>query len=179
VSASYQASPIKRDRRTKAEISAIKSALYDVLKAGHPMTVRQVFYQLVVRRAIEKTEEQYQRTVIRLLTEMRMAGELPFSWIVDESRQRRALRSFDSIADAADECAEYYRRNAMRESAVYIEIWSEKEALSGMIWEEAAGYGVPVLVSKGMPSLTQLYQTALQIRAASRAGKESRKEMTK
>jgi hypothetical protein len=39
------------------------------------MTVRQVFYQLVVRNVIEKTEEQYQRTVIRLLTEMRMGWQ--------------------------------------------------------------------------------------------------------
>jgi hypothetical protein len=172
MTAAYEACPIKRDRRTKAEITAIKTALYDVLKANHPMTVRQVFYQLVVRNAIEKTEEQYQGTVIRLLTEMRMAGEISFSWITDESRSRRALRSFDNVADAVDECAKFYRRNAMRESSVYIEIWSEKEALAGMIWDEAADYGVPVLVSKGMPSLTQLYQTALQVRSARLAGKE-------
>jgi hypothetical protein len=169
----YGACSTKRDRRTKAEITAIKAALYDVLKANHPMTVRLVFYQLVVRNVIEKTEEQYQGTVIRLLTEMRMNDELPFSWIIDESRRRISLRSFDSVADAVDDCAKYYRRNAMRQSSVYIEIWTEKEALSGIIWGAASAYGVPVLVSKGMPSLTQLYQTALQVRSASRAGKEA------
>jgi hypothetical protein len=169
----YEACPTKRDRRTKAEIAAIKSALYDVLKAGHPMTVRQTFYQLVVRNVIEKTEEQYQGTVIRLLTEMRMAGEVPFHWIVDESRRRVVLRSFDSVADAVDDCAEFYRRNAMRESSAYIELWSEKEALAGIISDAAMSYGVPVLVSKGMPSLTQLFQTAIQVRDAGRAGKQS------
>jgi hypothetical protein len=171
MTATYKACPIKRDRRTRAEIAAIKSALYDVLKSDHPMTVRQVFYQLVVRSVIEKTEEQYQGTVIRLLTEMRMADEIPFSWIVDESRRRLSLRSFNSVADAVEDCAKYYRRNAMRESSVYIELWTKKEALSGIIWDEAGDYGVPVLVSKGMPSITQLYQTALQVRAADRAGK--------
>jgi len=54
-----------------------------------PMTVRQVFYQLVARGVIEKTEEQYQGTVIRLMTEMRIDGELPFDWVVDESRRVR------------------------------------------------------------------------------------------
>jgi hypothetical protein len=169
----YEACSIKRDRRTRAEIVAIKSALYEVLQSGHPMTVRQTFYQLVVRNVIEKTEDQYQGTVIRLLTEMRMAGELPFHWIVDEGRRRVVLRSFDSVADAVDDCAEFYRRNAMRESSAYIELWSEKEALAGIISDEAMSYGVPVLVSKGMPSLTQLFQTAIQVRDAGRAGKQS------
>jgi hypothetical protein len=166
----YRACPIKRERRTKAEITAVKAALHDVLEANHPMTVRQVFYQLVVRNVIEKTEEQYQGTVIRLLTEMRMNDELPFSWIIDESRRRIGLRSFDSVSDAVEDCARFYRRNAMQESSVYIEIWTEKEALSGIIWKAASDYGAPVLVSKGMPSITQLYQTAVQVRSASRAG---------
>jgi hypothetical protein len=48
----------------------------------------------------------------------------------------------------------YYRRSALRECDSYIEIWSEKEALSGIIWEAASDYHVPVVVSKGMPSLT-------------------------
>ena len=42
------------------------------------MTVRQVFYQLVSRGVIEKTEAQYQGTVIRLMTEMRLSDELPY-----------------------------------------------------------------------------------------------------
>jgi hypothetical protein len=173
MTAVYEACPTKRDRRTKAEIAAIKAAIYRILDDDHPMTVRQVFYQLVVRNVIEKTEEQYQGTVIRLLTDMRMNDELPFGWIVDESRRRIELRSFGSVDAAVSDCAAFYRRNAMRESSAYIEIWTEKEALSGIISEAALDYGVPVLVSKGMPSLTQLYQTALQVRSAGRAGKEA------
>ena len=41
----YRASPIKRRRRTKAEIEEIKSAIYSVVAADRPMTVRQVFYR--------------------------------------------------------------------------------------------------------------------------------------
>src|SRR5215831_12547722 len=96
-----RACPIKRPRRTKADINEIKDAIRAVLKADHPMTVRQVFYQLVVRNVIEKTEEQYQGTVIRLLTEMRMAGSVRFNWIIDDSRRRIINRTFNSIADAA------------------------------------------------------------------------------
>src|SRR6185369_7278703 len=76
---SYRACPIGRTRRTKAHISAIRTAILDVVEDDPPMTVRQVFYLLVARGVIEKTEEQYQGTVIRLMTEMRLDGSLPYS----------------------------------------------------------------------------------------------------
>jgi hypothetical protein len=66
----------------------------------------------------------------------------------------------------------FYRRNALRESAVYIEIWVEKESLAGVMWDDAAGdYDCPVLVGKGFSSWTQIYQTAKAIERAQAAGK--------
>jgi hypothetical protein len=171
--ASYQACSIKRDRRTKAEVQAIRDSITAILKADHPQTVRQVFYQLVARSVIEKSEAEYQTTVIRLLSEMRLDGRVRWDWIVDESRRTRTTRTFDNISDALQHTAQYYRRSALRECDDYIEIWSEKEALSGIIWEAAGDYDVPVVVSKGMPSLTQVYGSFRSIYRAARAGKDS------
>jgi hypothetical protein len=77
------------------------------LKADPPMTVRQVFYQLVVCGMIEKTEGEYQRTVVRLLTDMRLNGEISFDWIVDESRTTRLTRTYDSVAAAVKDTAQF------------------------------------------------------------------------
>jgi hypothetical protein len=169
----YRACSIKQGRRTKAEIDDIKQAMIDIVEAGRPMTVRQVFYQCVVKGIIEKTEAEYLQTVIRLLTDLRMSGDIPFASIVDESRRRRVTQTFSSIADAARDTAKFYRRSALRECPDYIEIWVEKEALSGVIWDAASDYDVPVMVSKGMPSLTMLYGTACQIANAARVGKDA------
>ena len=103
--------PNKRVRRSGADIQSIRDAIVSVLD-DQPMTVRQVFYQLVVRGVIEKTEAQYQSTVIRLLTEMRMDGTISFSWIVDESRRRRVTQTFDGIESALAHTARFYRRSA-------------------------------------------------------------------
>jgi hypothetical protein len=157
-------------------MQSIRASIKAVLQADHPMTVRQVFYQLVVRGVIDKTEAQYDGVVVRLLTEMRMAGGsegIPFSWIVDESRRTRVTQTFDNITDALNDTAKFYRRSALRESDVYIEIWSEKEALSGIIYDVASEYDVPVVVSKGMPSLTQVYRSFVSVLTAARAGKAS------
>src|SRR5262249_23057890 len=88
-------------KRTRAEIDDIRGAIKAILKDDHPMTVRQVFYALVVRNIIEKSEAEYQGTVIRLLTETRLSGAVSFNWIIDESRRRRATQTYDNIADAA------------------------------------------------------------------------------
>ena len=163
----------KHDRRTKVEMETIKTSIKTILRADHPMTVRQVFYQLVSRGVIEKTEEQYQGTVIRLLTSMRLENEISFEWIVDETRQARETQTFDSISDAITDTAKFYRRSALRDCDDYIEIWSEKEALAGLIWDVASDYDVPVCVSKGMPSLTQIYGTAINVAHAAEVGKQS------
>jgi hypothetical protein len=167
----YRACSITRARRSRAEIAKIKGDIYAVLKADRPMTVRQVFYQLVARGTTEKTEAEYQGTVIRLLTDMCLQGKIPFAWIIDESRRTRETQTFDSIADAARDTAKFYRRNALRQCSDYVEIWSEKEALAGIIWDVAGDYDVPVNVSKGMPSLTQVYLTAVEIYRAAEANK--------
>jgi hypothetical protein len=161
------------NRRGRAEIAAIRTAIHDVLKNDHPQTVRQVFYQLVTRNVVEKTENEYQRTVIRLLAEMRLADQVDWDWIVDETRQSKITQTFDSVTDALRDTAQFYRRSALRESDVYIEVWSEKEALAGIIYEAASDYDVPVEVSKGMPSLTQIWGTARAVINAARHGKRS------
>ena len=123
----------KQTRRSKATMQAIRDEIVAVLEVDNPMTVRQVFYQLVVRGVIDKSEQAYHGVVIRLLTEMRMSGEISFSWIVDESRRTRDTQTHDNITDALNDTARFYRRSALRQSDVYIEIWSEKEALSGCL----------------------------------------------
>ena len=114
---SYRACPIGRIRRTKADISAIRTAIYDVIEDDPPMTVRQVFYQLVARGVIEKTEEQYQGTVIRLMTEMRLDGSLPYSLVVDESRRVRITKTYDSLDDAIEQTANFYSSQRPRASS--------------------------------------------------------------
>ena len=95
---------------------------------------------------------------------MRINGELPFAWIVDYSRQRRVTTTYDSMAEAVEDTATFYRKSALKESPAYIEMWVEKDALSGIMWDVTSIYDVPLLASKGMPSLTFLHSTAEAIR---------------
>ena len=148
------------NRRSRAEMEIIRRVLYEVLQDDHPMTVRQVFYQLVGRGEIEKTEGEYKRTVGRLLTDMRRKREIPFAWIADNTRWMRKPTTHSSLRDMLEMSAETYRRALWNDQPGYVEIWLEKEALAGVLYEETLKWDVPLMVTRGYPSLSYLYAAA-------------------
>lgn len=161
----YMASSTKRHRRSAAEVQAVRQALYDTLAADHPMTVRQVFYRLVSTGVIDKTESEYNSTVGRLLTDMRVGGQIPFGWVADNTRWMRKPRTFDSLEDALHATAATYRRSLWTHADAYVEVWLEKDALAGVLLEETAPYDVPLMVTRGYASLSYLHEAAETIQA--------------
>ena len=129
------------------------------------MTVRQVFYRLVSTGAIDKTEGEYKATVCRLLGDMRRSGEIPFGWIADSTRWMRKPTTYGSLAEALRSTARYYRRAVWDDLDVYVEVWLEKDALAGVLMEETEVWDVPLMVTRGYPSLTYLHGAAEQIAA--------------
>ena len=127
----YKASRIKRIRATKAEVEARREALLNIIADGRPMTVRQVFYQATVHSLVEKAETGYSK-VQTDLTVMRRAGDLPYDWLADNTRWQRKPRTFDSVEDALKETAKFYRKALWHDANCYVEIWLEKDALSGV-----------------------------------------------
>ena len=147
-------------RRTRTEIQAIRQAIREILAEIQPATVRQTFYQLVSRGVIAKTEGEYKRTVVRLLTVMRRAGEIPFGWIADSTRWMRKPHSYAGLSDMLEQQQHFYRRALWDNQAAYVEIWLEKDALAGVLYDVTAEFDVPLMVTRGYPSISYLYEAA-------------------
>jgi hypothetical protein len=161
----YLPSPIKRSRRTGADMDMIRAAIYDVLSDENPMTVRQVFYQLVGRGAIDKTEAEYKTTVGRLLIEMRRSGDIPFEWIADNTRWMRKPSSYSSLRNMLEISKQAYRRALWNDQEAYVEVWLEKDALAGVLMEATSQWDVPLMVTRGYPSLSYLHSAGMAIEA--------------
>jgi hypothetical protein len=155
----YQPSPIKRVRATKAEVEERREALLEIIEAGKPMTVRQVFYQATVHGLVEKAESGYAKVQVDL-TKMRRDGSLPYDWLADNTRWQRKPRTFNSIEDALRKTAALYRKALWSDAESYVEIWLEKDALSGVIYPITAMYDVPLMVARGYASLSFLHSAA-------------------
>jgi len=155
----YQASPIKRARSTKIEVEGRRAALYDIVAAMHPMTVRQVYYQATVRGIVDKTEAACAKVQTDLVL-MRRAGTLPYDWLADNTRWQRKPRTFNSVQDALDATARLYRKALWTEVDSYVEVWLEKDALAGVILPVTTMYDVPLMVARGYASLSFLHSAA-------------------
>ena len=159
---SYETSPIRRYRATKAEVESRRETLLDTVAAMKPMTVRQVFYQATVRFIVEKSEAGYNK-VQNDLTVMRRRGDLPFGWLVDHTRWQRKPVTFDSVQQALNDTARLYRKSLWTDAGAYVEIWLEKDALAGVIMPVTEAYDVPLMVARGYPSLSFLHSAAMYI----------------
>ncbi|MBK9171070.1 MAG: hypothetical protein IPM24_26925 [Bryobacterales bacterium] len=147
-------------------MDAIREALYNTLAEDHPQTVRGVFYRLVGTGAIPKTEAAYQSIVVRLLSEMRRAGVIPFSWLADSTRWMHVPETHGSLRAMLEQSAEFYKRDLWQRQRVRVECWCEKAALSGVLYQETSVYGVPLMPCRGYPSLSFLFSAAEEIAAS-------------
>lgn len=154
----------RRHRRSRAEMEEIRMALYETVAEHQPMTVRQVFYQLVSKGVIAKTEGEYKRTVVRLLCDMRREGNIPYSSIADNTRWMRKPTTHFNLRSMLTITAWTYRRALWNDQDAYVEIWLEKDALAGVVYEVTEEWDVPLMVTRGYPSLSFLAEAAEQVK---------------
>jgi hypothetical protein len=146
-------------------IKSIRDTIKDIIEQSHPQSCRQIFYATTVLGAVEKIEKEYQRTIIRLLVEMREAGTIPFEHISDNTRWMRKPSSFTGLEQCLESCANDYRRNLWATAPAYVEIWCEKDALAGVLLEETKVYDVPLMVARGYSSISFIHSAAKAIEA--------------
>ena len=141
-------------------MDAIHAAIVDLLTEEQPMTNRQCFYRLVSSGLVGKTEGEYKQTVCRLLADMRLDGTIPFGWSADNTRWMRKPATYSSDEEALSARARFYRKQLWQNQAHYVEIWCEKDALAGVIYEVTEEFDVPLMVTKGYASLSYLHEAA-------------------
>lgn len=155
----YAACRTNGSRATKVEMAARREAVMRITESVQPCSVRQVFYQATVHGIVEKSEAGYEK-VQRMLVDLRRRKEIPFGWIADNTRWQIKPRTFDSVTDALESTAALYRRAVWSDVHAYVEVWLEKDALSGVVNPVTSKYDVPLMVARGFSSLTFLHSSA-------------------
>ena len=153
-----------RGKRPNRKSRILQASLKNVMEAvGPPMTVRQVFYAAVSQGLVEKTEAAYNRIGYQIL-QMRRNEVIPYSWISDATRWMRKPNSYSGLREFLEITKQTYRRNLWAESDVYVEVWCEKDALAGVLYDVTEEWDVPLMVTRGYPSETFVHDGAAQIR---------------
>ncbi len=152
----------RRYRRTNAELAEIYAAIYRIAEAEEPVTVRGLFYRVMSRGLVPQTEQGY-GVVQRRALQMRRDETLPYGWITDGSRLRLKPRTFSNAQAAPENTARMYRRDLWIDQGRHVEVWTEKDAIHGVISPVTTEYDVPLMISRGYSSETFLYETAEDI----------------
>ena len=141
--------------RAKRSIALIES-MYDAAEAAQPITGRGIGYKLFTAGLIPSMARNEMQRVYRLLKEAREQGQIPWEWIVDETRELERVSTWSDPEEYASCVAQSYRRDVWNLQPNRIEVWSEKGTVRGVLAPVLDQYAVGFRVMHGFSSATGL-----------------------
>jgi hypothetical protein len=149
---------ISLNKANKLKLDLINSIIKEYQKDGYTLTLRQLYYQLVTRDIIPNIQSEYAK-LSKLLKEGRMAGVVDWDAIEDRLRKPSVPSSWNSPKSILQSALYSYARPRQKGQNNYLEVWVEKDALSGVLKRVTELYHVPILVNRGYSSVSAMYDS--------------------
>ena len=130
-----------------------------------PLTLRQVFYRLVVKQQIDKTEKGYAR-LCEVCNRARRAEMIAFDDIRDDGPTIRYGHDFRDANDLGRHLVDTKssaRLDLQSHQDRRVWLWCEAAGMVPQLTKVAHKYGVSVISSGGFDSLTMKYEMAQQL----------------
>jgi hypothetical protein len=115
-------------------------------------------YQLVSRNWIINHDTAYKK-LGNILDDLRYSGVIDWDAIEDRGRVPHLLYFVDGMKDALEDTVKYYRLDRQEGQKNHIELWTEKDALSGILKRTTEKYHINLVVNKGYTSSSAMYRS--------------------
>ena len=162
---------IKMSRKNQERLDYINEIIEEYQEQGYTLTLRQLYYQLVSRDVIPNKQNEYAK-LSTLLKEGRMAGIVDWDAIEDRLRKPSRPAAFDGPQDIIDAAVRQYRKDRQEGQDTHIEVWVEKDALSGVLKRITQKYGISIMVNRGYSSASAMFDSYERFVDAFRAGQK-------
>ena len=129
---------------------------------GLDLTLRQLYYQFVSRDLIANKVTEYKR-LGSIINDARMAGLLDWDYIVDRTRNLEALSHWDSPADIIETTSRAFNVSRWERQPERVEVWIEKDALTGVIEGVCKRNDVPYFSCRGYTSQSEMWAASQRI----------------
>jgi len=153
-------------------LGRINEIIEEYAEENYKLTLRQLYYQLVSRGIIPNEQKEYAK-LSNLLVKGRMAGIVDWDAIEDRIRVPFLPYWVIDIEDAINDTIKQYRLNRQKGQKVYIELWVEKDALSGVLRRITSHYHINLMVNRGYSSCTAMHDAFKRIEREEKYDKES------
>ncbi len=134
----------------------IQSIIAEYRAQDIKMTLRQLYYQLVSRGYVENSQKEYSK-LSRLLTDARYCGEVDWDAIEDRIRIPQRPSQFLDISDLVECAKASYRLDRWEGQEYYVELFTEKDALSSVLHPITKKWHIYFNVNRGYSSATAMY----------------------
>jgi len=143
-------------------LNQINAIIEEYRVQGYKLTLRQLYYQLVSRDIVYNKTEEYAK-LSTILVKGRMAGIVDWEAIEDRIRTPKIPYYAANVADAMNDITRQYRLDRMKNQNVYLEVWVEKDALSGVISRITNKFHIRLMVNRGYSSATAMHDASARI----------------
>ena len=147
---------VRLNKANKERLDVINDIIIEYQEDGYKLTLRQLYYQLVSRDVIPNKQSEYSK-LSTLLKEGRMGGIVDWDAIEDRLRQPSSPSSWETPQSAMESLISQYKLPRMEGQQNYIEVWVEKDALSGVLKRVTEKYHIPILVNRGYSSASAMF----------------------
>lgn len=137
-------------------IENIKEIVDSYGAQGYILTLRQLHYQLVTRNLIVNHDSAYKR-LGGILDDCRYGGVIDWEAIEDRGRVPFIPYSVTDPDHALQDTIDQYRIDRQKGQKVNVELFTEKDALSGILRRVTSKYHIRLNVNKGYTSSTAIY----------------------
>lgn len=128
---------------------------------GYSLTLRQLYYQFVARGYIENSLKEY-KNLGNIINDARLNGDIDWEAIEDRTRNLEALPTWFTEKEFLKEIPDWFRFDFWDTQEYRIEIWVEKEALTGVVARTAHKYRVPYFACRGYTSQSESWRVGIR-----------------
>lgn len=125
-------------------------------KQGYILSLRQLHYQFVTRNWIVNHDTAYKK-LGSILDDCRYAGLVDWGAIEDRGRTPYLPFWVNNPDEGLQVIINQYRINRQLDQDKYVELWTEKDALSGILRRSTSKYHIQLVVNKGYTSSSAAY----------------------
>jgi hypothetical protein len=109
----------------------------------------------------------------RQLLKLRRTGGIRYDWITDGTRWINKPDSYDDLDQMLEDASASYRRALWRSQDAEVQIYSEKDAISGVVLPVTRRWDVPLGIVRGYSSESFAWSVAQSIIEAAERGKDT------
>lgn len=164
-----------REWNPKPESAKLVAAVNEIIEIYEAqdltLTLRQLYYQLVVRNTVPNTERSY-KNLGTLVTRGRDAGMISWDAIEDRAREHHGVYVKEHLREVVYNLEYHLALDMWARQDTYCEVWIEKEALGNVIEKPCRRLDVSYMSCKGYLSASEAWRAGQRFEQAAENGKD-------